>query len=69
MATTQSPVQEITPVPAPAPPSRALVHHPGQAVHGFALLNVSLAVSALAAAGMAGLSVRHRRPGSGSRST
>jgi MFS family permease len=41
----------------------ALVHHPSQAVHGFALLNGALAVSALAAAAMAGLSVRHRWPG------
>lgn len=38
----------------------ALVHHPGQAVHGFAALNLALGVTALAAAVMAALSVRHR---------
>jgi MFS family permease len=36
----------------------ALVRHPGQAVHGFAVVNLAMAVSALAAAGLAGLSVR-----------
>jgi len=42
----------------------ALVHHPGQAVHGFAVVNVALAVTALAAAAMAALSVRRREGGS-----
>lgn len=37
-----------------------LVHQPGQAVHGFALLCAALAVTAGAAAVMAALSVRHR---------
>jgi MFS family permease len=36
----------------------ALVHHPGQAVHGFAVLNFALAATALAAAAMAVVSVR-----------
>lgn len=36
----------------------ALVHSPGQAVHGFAVVNLVLAVTALAAAFMACLSVR-----------
>jgi predicted MFS family arabinose efflux permease len=38
----------------------ALVHHPGQAVHGFAVLNLALAGTALAAAAMAAVSVRRR---------
>jgi hypothetical protein len=38
----------------------ALVHHPGQAVHGFAVLNIALAVTAVAAAAMAVVSVRRR---------
>jgi MFS family permease len=38
----------------------ALVHRPSQAVHGFAVLSLALAVTALAAAAMAALSVRHR---------
>ncbi len=38
----------------------ALVHHPGQAVHGFAVLNLALAATALAAAAMAAVSVRRR---------
>jgi MFS family permease len=38
----------------------ALVHHPGQAVHGFAVLNFALAATALAAAAMAVVSVRRR---------
>jgi hypothetical protein len=38
----------------------ALVHGPGQAVRGFATVNLALAVTALAAAALAGLSVRHR---------
>jgi MFS family permease len=40
----------------------ALVHRPGQAVHGFAVLSLTLAVTALAAAGLAALSVRRRLP-------
>lgn len=38
----------------------ALVHHPGQAVDGFAVLNIALAVTAVAAAAMAVVSVRRR---------
>jgi MFS family permease len=38
----------------------ALVHHPGQAVHGFAVLNLALAATAVAAAAMAVVSVRRR---------
>jgi MFS family permease len=38
----------------------ALVHHAGQAVHGFAVLNLALAATALAATAMAVLSVRRR---------
>jgi MFS family permease len=38
----------------------ALVHHPGQAVHGFAVLNLALAATVLAAAVMAAVSVRQR---------
>ena len=38
----------------------ALVHHAGQAVHGFAVLNLALAATALAAAAMAAVSVRRR---------
>jgi hypothetical protein len=38
----------------------ALVHHPGQAVHGFAVLNLALAATAVAAAAMAVMSVRRR---------
>jgi hypothetical protein len=43
----------------------ALVHQPGQAVHGFALLCTALSVTAGAAAAMAALSIRRRpaRPG------
>jgi MFS family permease len=41
----------------------ALVHGPGQAVRGFATVNLALAVTALAAATLAGLSVRRRSPG------
>jgi MFS family permease len=41
----------------------ALVHDPGQAVRGFATLNLALAVTALAAAALAALSVRRRFPG------
>jgi hypothetical protein len=37
-----------------------LVHHPAQAVHGFAVLNLALAATALAAAAMAAVSVRRR---------
>jgi hypothetical protein len=37
-----------------------LVHHPTQAVHGFAVLNLALAATALAAAAMAAVSVRRR---------
>jgi hypothetical protein len=37
----------------------ALVHHPGQAVHGFAVLNLMLAATALVATAMAVVSVRH----------
>jgi len=44
----------------------ALVHRPGQAVHGFALLCTVLAVTAGAAAAMAALSIR-RRPAGGER--
>ena len=44
----------------------ALVHTPGQAVHGFALLCTALAVTAGAAAVMAALSIR-RRPAGGER--
>jgi hypothetical protein len=40
----------------------ALVHHPSQAGHGFAVVSLTLAVTALAAAGMAALSVRRREP-------
>jgi hypothetical protein len=40
----------------------ALVHSQRQAVHGFAVISLALAVTALAAAALAGLSVR-RRPG------
>ena len=36
----------------------ALVHHPGQATHGFAVVNLALAGTALAAAAMAAVSVR-----------
>lgn len=36
----------------------ALVHHPGQAVHGFAVLNLMLAATALVATAMAVVSVR-----------
>lgn len=36
----------------------ALVHHPGQAVHGFAVLNLILAATALAATAMGLVSVR-----------
>lgn len=43
----------------------ALVHEPGQAVHGFALVNLALAVTALAAAALAALSVRRRPAGAG----
>jgi hypothetical protein len=43
----------------------ALVHDPGQAaVHGFATVNLALAVTALAAAAMAWLSI-HRRTSAG----
>ena len=38
----------------------ALVHHPGQAVHGFAVLNLALAATAVAATAMAAVSVRRR---------
>jgi MFS family permease len=38
----------------------ALVHHPGQAVHGFAVLNLALAATALVATAMATVSVRRR---------
>jgi MFS family permease len=38
----------------------ALVHHPSQAVHGFAVVSLALAATALAAAALAGLSVRRR---------
>jgi MFS family permease len=38
----------------------ALVHHAGQAVHGFAVLNLALAATALAATAMAVVSVRRR---------
>jgi len=38
----------------------ALVHHPAQAVHSFAVLNLALAATALAAAAMAAVSVRRR---------
>jgi MFS family permease len=38
----------------------ALVHHPGQAVHGFAVLTLALAATAMAAAAMAVVSVRRR---------
>jgi len=38
----------------------ALVHHAGQAVHGFAVLNLALAATAVAAAAMATVSVRRR---------
>ena len=38
----------------------ALVHHPGQATRGFAVVNLALAGTALAAAAMAGVSVRRR---------
>ena len=38
----------------------ALVHHPGQAVHGFAALNFALAATALAATAMAAVSVWRR---------
>jgi MFS family permease len=38
----------------------ALVHHPRQAVHGFAVLNLALAATALAAAAMAAVLVRRR---------
>ena len=41
----------------------ALVHRPGQAVHGFALLCTVLAVTAGAAAAMAALSIRRRPAG------
>lgn len=41
----------------------ALVHRPGQAVHGFALLCTALAVTAGAAAAMAALSIRRRPAG------
>jgi MFS family permease len=37
-----------------------LAPNPGQAVHGFATVNLALAVTALAAATLAGLSIRHR---------
>ncbi len=45
----------------------AQVHHPGQATHGFGTVSLALAGAALAAAAMAGLSVRrftttHSRP-------
>jgi MFS family permease len=40
----------------------ALVHHPSQAGHGFAVVSLALAAAALAAAGMAALSVRRREP-------
>ncbi len=36
----------------------ALVHHPTQAVHGFAVLNLILAATALTATGMGLVSVR-----------
>jgi predicted MFS family arabinose efflux permease len=38
----------------------ALVHHPSQATHGFAVVCLALAATALAAAAMAGISVRSR---------
>jgi len=38
----------------------ALVHHAGQEVHGFAVLNLALAATALAATAMAVVSVRRR---------
>jgi hypothetical protein len=41
----------------------ALVHIPGQAARGFATVNPGLALTALAAAALAGLSVRRRSPG------
>jgi len=41
----------------------ALVHHPGQAVHGFATVNLALAATALTAAVLAGLSIRRGRSG------
>ena len=39
----------------------ALVHRPGQAVHGFAVLNIALAATAVAAAAMGAVSVRKER--------
>jgi MFS family permease len=39
----------------------ALVRHPGQATHGFAVVSLALAGTALAAAAMAGVSVRRSR--------
>ena len=39
----------------------ALAHDPGeQAIHGFAVVNLALAVTALAAAALAGLAIRSR---------
>jgi MFS family permease len=43
----------------------ALVHGPGQAIHGFATVSLAMAVTALAAAAMAALSIRHQRPPGG----
>jgi MFS family permease len=40
----------------------ALAHHPAQAVHGFAVVNLALAGTALAAAAMAAVSVRRGFP-------
>jgi hypothetical protein len=45
----------------------ALVHRPGQAVHGFALLCTALAVTAALAAAMAARSVRRSPAGRPSR--
>jgi hypothetical protein len=46
--------------PSHAPGAWTLAPVPGQAVRGFATLNLALAVTALAAAAPAGLSVAHR---------
>jgi hypothetical protein len=43
----------------------ALVHAPGQAIHGFATVSLALAITALAAAAMAALSIRRRQPSGG----
>jgi hypothetical protein len=57
-----APAGQGTRPPAAGTAYLALVHGPGQAVHGFALLCTALAVTAGAATAMAALSARRSRP-------